>query len=127
VQQQREYQAQHQGAWQDRRAHNWKTEHRTWQDRGGYRGYRIPNTRFRGFYGSSHPFRMFSFPLLVVGGFPRFQYGGLWFSVMDPWPEYWSDDWYSSDDLYIEYFGGGYYLHNRMHPMDRIAVTVFVG
>jgi len=69
---------------------------------------------------------MFSFPMLMVGGFPRFQYEGFWFSVMDPWPEYWSDSWYGSDDLYIENFGGGYYLRNRMHPMDRIAVTVFV-
>jgi hypothetical protein len=69
---------------------------------------------------------MSSFPLLVIGGYPRFQYGGFWFSVMDPWPEYWADNWYGNDDLYVEYSGGGYYLYNRMHPMDRIAVTVFV-
>jgi hypothetical protein len=111
----------------ERRARNWQTEHRTWQDRGGYSGYRIPDARYRSFYGSSHPFRMFSFPLLVVGGFPRFQYGGLWFSVMDPWPEYWSENWYGNDDLYIEYWGGGYYLRNHRHPMNRIALTVFVG
>jgi hypothetical protein len=123
---QREYQGQHQGTWQNRRAHDWGTEHRNWQQRGGYTGYRIPDARFRGSYGPSHGFRMYSFPLLVVGGFPRFQYGGLWFSVMDPWPEYWSDSWYGSDDLYIEYYGGGYYLHNRMHPMDRIAISVYL-
>ena len=63
----------------------------------------------------------------MIGGFPRFQYGGLWFSVLDPWPEYWSDDWYNSDDVYIEYADGGYYLYNRMHPMDRITVTVIAG
>lgn len=66
---------------------DWKAEHQTWQDRGGYRGYRIPDTRFQGFFGPSHSFRMFRFPLVVIGGFPRFQCNGLWFSVMDPWPE----------------------------------------
>ncbi len=123
---QHDYENQHRGAWLDRRAHNWQTEHRSWQQRGGYKGYRIPNARYRGSFGSSHSFRMFSFPLLVVSGFPRFQYGGLWFSVMDPWPEYWSDNWYDNDDLYIEFYGGGYYLRNRMHPLDRMALTVFV-
>jgi hypothetical protein len=33
----------------------------------------------------------------VVGGYPRFQYGGFWLSVVDPWPEYWSEDWYDND------------------------------
>jgi hypothetical protein len=123
---QRDYESQHRGAWLDRRAHNWQSEHRSWQQRGGYTGYRIPDVRYRDSFGPSHSFRMFSFPLLVVSGFPRFQYGGLWFSVMDPWPEYWSNNWYDSDDLYVEFYGGGYYLRNRMHPRDRMALTVFV-
>ena len=41
----------------------------------------------------------------MVGGYPRFQYGGLSFSVVDPWPEYWSDNWYDNDDMYIDYSG----------------------
>ena len=123
---QREYENQHKGAWPDRRAHNWQAEHRSWQQRGGYQGYRIPDARYRSSFGPGHSFRMFSFPLMVVSGSPRFQYGGLWFSVMDPWPEYWSDNWYGNDDLYVEFYGGGYYLRNRMHPMDRIALSVFV-
>jgi CheY-like chemotaxis protein len=57
-------------------------------------------------------------------GYPRFQYGGFSFSVVDPWPEYWSNDWYNNDDMYIDYSGGGYYLHNRMYPQDRIAIAV---
>ncbi len=123
---QRDYENQHKGAWLDRRAHNWQAEHRSWEQRGGYKGYRIPEARYRSSFGPSHSFRMFSFPLMVVSGFPRFQYGGLWFSVVDPWPEYWSDNWYGNDDLYVEFYGGGYYLRNRMHPMDRIALSVFV-
>ena len=123
---QRDYANQHRGSWIEHRAHNWQAEHRSWQQRGGYTGYRIPDGRYRSQFGSGHRFRMFNFPLLMVGGFPRFQYGGLWFGVMDPWPEYWSDDWYDSDDLYVEFYGGGYYLCNRMHPTDRMALTVFV-
>jgi hypothetical protein len=125
-QKQQARETQHQAVWQQHRAENWQSQHRSWQDRGGYRGYQIPATRFRSTYGPGHGFRMFSFPLIVVGGFPRFQYGGLWFSVMDPWPEYWSDNWYGDDDMYIDYYGGGYYLYNRRHPMDRIAITVYL-
>lgn len=122
----REHEGQHRSAWPGRRAQNWKSEHRTWQDRGGYKGYRIPDARYRSRFGPSHGFRMFSFPLLVIDGFPRFQFGGFWFSVIDPWPEYWSDDWYGNDDLYIDYYAGGYYLRNRRHPQDRIAITVHI-
>ena len=122
----RSREGQHQAAWAARRAQDWQAEHRSWQDRGGYRGYRIPEARFHGSFGPSHGFRMSRFPLVVIGGFPRFQLNGLWFSVMDPWPEYWSERWYGDDDLYIEYWGDGYYLLNRSHPRDRIAITVLL-
>ena len=125
-QQQQAREGEHRAVWREHRAENWQSQHRTWQDRGGYGGYRIPDARFRGTFGPGHGFRMFSFPLIVVGGYPRFQFGGLWFSVMDPWPEYWSDDWYGNDDMYVDYYGGGYYLRNRRHPQDRIAITVYV-
>ena len=113
-------------AWQDHRAHNWKSEHRDWQQRGGYNGYRIPEDRYRGYFGPDHGFRINSYPVMVVGGYPRFQYGGFWFGVVDPWPEYWSDDWYDNDDVYIEYSGDGYYMYNRRYPRDRIAISVYV-
>jgi hypothetical protein len=116
----------HRTVWQEHRAKNWQSEHHTWQDRGGYKGYHIPDARYRGHFGPSHGFRMSSFPLVVVGGFPRFQFGGFWFSVMDPWPEYWADGWYGTDDLYVEFSGGGYYLCNRRYPTDLIALTVRV-
>ncbi len=112
--------------WQEHRAHNWQSEHRDWQQRGGYNGYRIPEDRYRGYFGADHAFRIYSYPVEVYGGYPRFQYGGFWFGLMDPWPEYWSDDWYDNDDVYIEYFGNGYYMYNRRYPRDRIAITVYV-
>jgi hypothetical protein len=114
------------GMWFKYRARSWQSEHREWQQRGGYNGYRIPDDRFRRSFGQDHRFRLRSLPVVLTGGYPRFQYGGFWFSVVDPWPEYWSDNWYDNDDVYIDYSGDGYYLYNRRYPQDRIAVTVYV-
>ena len=117
---------QQQAVWQEHRAHNWQSEHRDWQQRGGYNGYRIPDDRYRSNFGPDHSFRIYSYPVEVYGGHPRFQYGGFWFGFMDPWPEYWSNDWYDNDDVYVDYSDGGYYLYNRRYPSDRIAITVYV-
>jgi len=57
--------------------------------------------------------------VLVVDGYPRFQYGG--FSLVDPWPEFWANNWYETDDVYFDYYDDGYYLYNRRHPGVRIA------
>jgi hypothetical protein len=111
--------------WQQHRASNWQTDHRTWQQRGGYNGYRIPDDRFSVYFGQGHGFRLYSMPLTVLGGYPSFQYGGFWFSLLDPWPDYWGDSWYQNDDVYIDYFGDGYYLYNRRYPQDRIAVIIY--
>jgi hypothetical protein len=119
-------QSEQRGVWQQHRARSWEAEHRTWQQRGGYNGYRIPDDRYRGYFGQDHWFRIYSYPVEVYGGYPRFQYGGFWFGLIDPWPEYWSDDWYQNDDVYIVYLEDGYYLYNRRHPRDRIAITVYV-
>ncbi len=123
---QRVQQSEQRGVWQQHRAANWQSQHRTWQQRGGYNGYRIPGDRFRGSFGSGHAFRIHSYPLVLFGGYPSFQYGGFWFSVLDPWPEYWGADWYDTDDVYIDYSGDGYYLYNRRYPQDRIAIEVYL-
>src|SRR6266849_6443730 len=121
-----EHVRQQQVAWQGDRAHSWESEHRTWQQRGGYHGYRVPDYRFRGYYGQDHGFRIYSLPVRYVGGHRRFQYGGYWFGLVDPWPEYWSSDWYDSDDVYVNYYGDGYYLYNRRYPGDRIAISFYL-
>jgi len=113
-------------AWQGDRAHSWKSEHRTWQQRGGYNGYRVPDDRFRSYYGQDHGFRIDVLPVLYVGGQRRFQYGGYSFGLLDPWPEYWSNDWYDNDDVYVDYYGDGYYLFNRRYPGDRIAISFYL-
>ena len=113
-----------QTAWQQHRAGNWQSDHRTWQQRGGYIGYRIPDDRFRGYFGSAHGFRIEGLPFLVVGGYPRFQYGGYWFSLVDPWPGSWANNWYDTDDVYVTYVDNGYYLFNRRYPTTGIAISI---
>lgn len=113
-----------QAAWQQHRARNWKSDHKSWRQRGGYKGYRIPEDRFRSSFGREHFFRISSVPFTVVDDSPRFQYGGFWFSLVDPWPENWSDDWYDTDDCYVDYVDDGYYLFDDRYPGVAIAVVV---
>jgi hypothetical protein len=126
LQPQRTYQQQRvqQSAWQEHRSQHWQSDHRNWQQRGGYRGYRIPDERYRGYFGPSHGFRINGLPFMVVGGYPRFQYEGYWISTVDPWPEYWGKDWYDNDDVYVNYVDNGYYLYNRRYPGEGIAINI---
>ncbi|HEY7837714.1 MAG TPA: hypothetical protein VIC54_03885 [Terriglobales bacterium] len=89
---------------------------RTWQERGGYHGERIPTAYYRGHFGPSHRFRVYRMPFTVVAGEPRFQYSGYWFDVIDPVPAFWGPAWYQDDDVYVVYSGGGYYLYNARFP-----------
>jgi len=113
-----------QSVWQQHRSGSWQSDHRTWQQRGGYNGYRIPDGRFRGYFGPSHRFRIRSLPFMIQGGYPRFQYGGYWLSLVDPWPSYWGDDWYDNDDVYVNYVNNGYYLYDRRYPGVGIAISI---
>jgi hypothetical protein len=114
----------HRVVWQQRRAHQWESEHRSWQERGGYRGYRIPRDRYIVYFGPEHRFRVHTLPVLVVADHPRFQYHGCWFTLVDPWPEYWSPSWYETDDVYVKYVHDGYYMYNVRHPGVGIAISV---
>jgi len=106
------------------RSSDWGNYHRTWGQRGGYNGYRIPDDRFRGYWGSNHYFRIYGLPMVFVGGYPRFQYDGYWVTLADQWPGDWGANWYQSDDVYVDYVNDGYYLFDRMHPGIPIAVTI---
>jgi len=124
-QQQRVWRQEQQRTWQQHRARSFEAEHRSWEQRGGYNGYRIPDNDFHSYYGRDHSFRVFSLPFLVVGGSPRFQYGGYWFSPAEPYPEYWGTDWYQNDDVYVDYTDDGYYLYNRRFPSrSGIAISI---
>lgn len=84
----------------------------------------IPRDRFYAHFGRTHWFRIHTMPVMVVEGAPRFQYGGFWFSMVDPWPESWAPTWYQTDDVYVDYVNDGYYMYNRRHPGVAIAVNV---
>ena len=43
--------------------------------------------------------------------------------LVDPWPEYWAENWYATDDVYIGY-DNGYYLYDRRYPGVGLAITV---
>jgi hypothetical protein len=109
-------------SWQQDRSSNWQSDHRTWAQRGGYGGYYIPQSSFNLHFGIGNWFRIQTEPV-IFGGYPRFQYGGYSFLMVDPWPADWAQNWYSADDVYVGY-DNGYYLYNRDYPNEAIAITV---
>lgn len=109
-------------SWQQDRSSNWQSDHRTWAQRGGYGGYFIPQASFNLHFGVGNWFRIQSQPV-IVDGYPRFQYGGYSFMMVDPWPGNWTANWYAADDVYVGY-NDGYYLYNRQYPGEAIAVRV---
>jgi hypothetical protein len=44
--------------------------------------------------------------------------------TVDPWPEYWGNDWYDTDDVYVNYVDNGYYLYSRRYPDPGIAINI---
>jgi hypothetical protein len=83
-------------------------------------GGRIPDASFRAHFGRDHSFRI-NRPVMV-GGSPRFQYGGYWFGFGEPWPAGWS----YSDQVYVDYINGGYYLLDPVHPGVQISISVIL-
>ena len=58
----------------------------------------------------------------LVGGYSRCHCGGYWFGFVEPWPA----GWYYTDDVYIDYVDGGYYMYNPYYPDTRFALTVVI-
>lgn len=112
-------------AWQQHGASSFDSQHQTWSQRGGYQGLHVPEASFSKNFGRDHSFHVFGLPYMEVEGRPRFQYGGYWFSLMEPYPEYWGADWYRNDDMYVDYDGGGYYLYDRRFS-NRPGVAVSI-
>ena len=81
---------------------------------------RIPDDRFRANFGREHNFRIGS--PIIVGGFSRFQYGGFSFGFLQPWPE----GWYYTDDVYVDYIDGEYFLFNPYYPDVRVGISVVI-
>lgn len=81
-------------------------------------GGHIPDNKFRSSFGRSHTFHP-SRPT-VVNGRPTFAYGGYSFILVDPWPAGWA----YTDDCYIDYIDGQYFLFDLAHPGVQIALMV---
>lgn len=84
--------------------------------RGGNEHGRISNEHYAAHFGSEHRFHV------SRGDYEhrRFRYGGYAFGFIDPWPIGWG----YSDDVYVEYTDGGYYMYNRVQPGARISVNI---
>ena len=81
------------------------------------KGGHIPDEKFRAHFGRGHTFKA---QTTIVAGQPQFSYGGYTFELVDAWPVAWA----YSDDCYIDYIDGEYFLFDLLHPGIRIAVFV---
>jgi len=79
---------------------------------------RIQDDHFRAHFGREHHFAIRH--VTMVEGRPHFAYGGYNFEIAQPWPAGWA----YTDNTYIDFVDGGYFLFNLRHPGVRIAVTV---
>lgn len=80
-------------------------------------GARIPDKQFHAHFGREHTFRANT---VIVSSQPQFQYSGYTFELVDAWP----GGWAYTDDCYIDYIDGEYFLFDLLHPGIRIAVFV---
>ena len=84
----------------------------------GRPGGHIPDDRFRANFGRQHTFSIRQ--PVIVEGTPRFQYGGYWFVIVEPWPVGWA----YTDVVYVDYIDGGYFLLSPVHPGVQISINV---
>ena len=81
------------------------------------KGGHIPDDKFRAHFGRSHTFTA---KTVIVSGQPQFQYSGYSFQLVDVWPVGWA----YTDECYIDYIDGEYFLFDLLHPGIRVAVFV---
>jgi hypothetical protein len=59
-----------------------------------------------------------------VRAYPEFYADGFWFTILDPVPEYWGNDWYDTDYVTIIESEDGYYLLDEAYPEAMLAISV---
>lgn len=97
-----------------------RTQARTAQSRpagrGNYAHGRISDAHYAASFGAEHRFHV------SRGDYEhrRFQYGGYSFGFVDPWPVGWG----YSDDVYVMYIDGGYYMYDPVHEGVRISINI---
>ncbi len=77
---------------------------------------RISNAHYTASFGSGHSFHV------NQGDYAhrRFQYGGYSFGFVDAWPVAWG----YSDNVYVVYVDGGYFMYDTFHPGVRISLNI---
>ena len=83
-----------------------------------HRGGRIPDDKFRASFGRQHTFKVSR--TTTAQGQPGFQYGGYTFVIVDAWPAGWVD----TDECYVDYVDGEYFLFDLLHPGVGVAIMV---
>ena len=79
---------------------------------------RIPDDKFRANFGRQHTFKVQH--VTMIAGRPGFEYGGYSFTLVNTWPAGWA----YTDDCYVDYIDGEYYLIDLAHPGVRLALVV---
>jgi hypothetical protein len=82
------------------------------------KGGHIPDDKFHSNFGRGHTFVVQR--TTIVQGQSGFVYGGYSFGFVDPWPAGWA----YTDDCYVDYIDGEYFLFDLLHPGVRIALFV---
>jgi hypothetical protein len=80
----------------------------------------IPEAKFRSSFGSGHTFHVNRGEFASGSG--RFNYGGYWFSAVNPWPV----GWLYTDAVYVDYLNGGYFLCDPVHPGVYLSINVAI-
>ncbi len=78
----------------------------------------IPDDKFRAHFGRQHTF-VVNHPTMVEGQ-PRFRYSGYWFTIVDVWPV----EWAYTDQVYVDFIDGEYFLFDVLHPGVQVALIV---
>jgi hypothetical protein len=83
---------------------------------------RIPDDKFKAHFGREHKFTATRVvrTTTVVAGQTNFVYGGYTFIILEPWPT----GWVMTDDCYIDYIDGEYFLVDLVHPEFRVSLSV---
>ena len=83
---------------------------------------RIPDEKFKANFGRQHTFTATRVvrTTTVVAGQTNFVYGGYTFIILEPWPT----GWVMTDDCYIDYIDGEYFLVDVVHPEFRVSLSV---
>jgi hypothetical protein len=84
----------------------------------------IPDDKFKANFGRQHTFKMTTVvhTTTVVAGQTRFVSGGYTFVILNPWPA----GWLFTDECYIDYINGDYFLLDVLHPGIQVALFVVV-